>query len=141
MIKQTYHIQTKKDAIRIAKEYSKIIKVGDIVALHGNLGVGKTFFVQNICNKWHINDQISSPSYVLLNQYGSDLKINHYDLYRIQFPDECFELGILENHVSVITFIEWPEIVMELLPKTTYHFYFTYGSEKDRFLTVIREID
>lgn len=136
---QTYHIKSKKDAVKIAKEYSKIIKLGDIVALHGNLGVGKTFFVQNICKNWNIPDQVSSPSYVLLNQYGTDVKVNHYDLYRIQFPDECFELGILENHLSVITFIEWPEIVSDLLPKSTYHFYFTYGDENDRFLTVSQD--
>jgi tRNA threonylcarbamoyladenosine biosynthesis protein TsaE len=135
-MKENYLIIHKKDAIRIAKQYAKLFKPGDVIALYGNLGVGKTFFVQNVCKAMGIKDEVSSPSYVLLNQYQGEILVNHYDLYRLQFADEVYELGMFEHLDRTLVFIEWPEIAIELLPEKTWHFHFDYQENMTRSLIV-----
>lgn len=129
-------INNKNDMIRLAKKYAKLFKPGDLIALYGNLGVGKTYFVQKTCKALNVTEDVSSPSYVLLNEYSGIYPINHYDLYRLQFTDEVYELGILEHLSQSITFIEWPEIAEQILPKHTYHFYFDYLENNKRKVVV-----
>jgi tRNA threonylcarbamoyladenosine biosynthesis protein TsaE len=133
---ETIIVKNKKEMISLAERFASVFKSGDIVALYGNLGVGKTFFVQNACKFMQVHEDVSSPSYVLLNQYNGKFPIHHYDLYRLQFPEEVFELGILENAPNSVTFIEWPEIASHILPVYTYHFYFDYLSSNKRQIVI-----
>ncbi len=135
-MKNTYSIKSKADTNKIARYYAKHFKTGDVVALYGNLGVGKTYFVQQVCKALGINDEVSSPSYVLLNQYQGEILVNHYDLYRLQFPEEVYELGLFEHLNRTIVFIEWPEIAKNILPPHTYHFHFNYSENDLRVLEV-----
>lgn len=117
-------LKNKRDTALLAKKMAALLSKGSVVALYGQLGVGKTYFVNRLCHYMKIKDDVSSPSYVLLNCYQGSIPVFHYDLYRLQFVDEVFELGIEENYDRGITLIEWPEIAESILPENTWHFHF-----------------
>ncbi|HOE91212.1 MAG TPA: tRNA (adenosine(37)-N6)-threonylcarbamoyltransferase complex ATPase subunit type 1 TsaE [Candidatus Cloacimonadota bacterium] len=135
-----YLIKSKSDTAKIAKEYAKLFQKGDVIALYGDLGVGKTFFVQSVCQALGIKEIVNSPSYVLLNQYSGDFLIKHFDLYRLQYPEEVYELGIFEDLEKTIIFIEWPQIAESILPANTWFFHFEYYGKTQRKLHIIKKL-
>ncbi len=107
------------DSISFAQEFAATLRQGDIIALSGELGAGKTFLVQEICKALGITEYVNSPSYVLMNIYQGLFPIYHLDLYRLQAEEEVLELGVDELFDTGITFIEWPEIAERILPPQT----------------------
>ena len=99
----------------IAKNFSKIIKKGDVVFFHGEIGVGKTTFIRHLINCIQIkNDlkltEVTSPTFNLVNEYDVGVFIiQHYDLYRLTASEEIKNIGLLENQKEILTLIEWPE--------------------------------
>ena len=99
----------------IAKNFSKILEKGDVLFLHGEVGVGKTTFIRYLINCLQIkNDlnvtEVTSPTFNLVNEYNVGIFIiQHYDLYRIRSSDEIKNIGLLENQKEILTLIEWPE--------------------------------
>ena len=126
----------------IAKNFSKIIKKGDIVFFHGEIGVGKTTFIRHLINNLQVNNhlnptEVTSPTFNLVNEYDVGIfVIQHYDLYRLKSSDETKNIGLLENQKETITLIEWPEkINIEIDNKID--LFFEYGEDmKKRFLSV-----
>lgn len=111
-----YEIKSKEEAIDLASNIAHKVKKGDIICLKGDLGAGKTFFashlIQSILGK---ELQVTSPTFQLLQTYDY---VHHYDLYRLKSPEEIYEIGIDDSlDGSKIVIIEWPEIIMHLLPK------------------------
>ncbi len=102
----------------LAEEFSKILKTGDVVCLSGNLGSGKTFFVNAICKAFNI-DFVTSPTFAIVNEYGENPKIYHFDFYRIESEIELYDLGFEDylNDSSAIVFIEWADLYTGILPK------------------------
>lgn len=103
----------------LVKKLHAIIKPGDWIFLHGDLGAGKTLFTKKICEKIGTKDIVTSPTYTILNVYQSNddkiQKILHLDLYRIKNPFEICSLG-LEQVFSVentVAFFEWPSVLTE----------------------------
>lgn len=114
--------ESKKFAISLAKQARK----GDIYFLYGELGAGKTFFVNHFCCELGVTDYVSSPSYVLLNEYDAkDFPVFHLDLYRLGNAEEILELGITDFTDEGIVFVEWPEIAEELITQKRVEIYFT----------------
>lgn len=104
---------------KIVDDLYHIIKAGDWIFLHGDLGAGKTLFTKKICEKIEVKDIVTSPTYTILNVYKSNYnkvqKILHLDLYRIKNPFEICSLG-LEQEFSVentVAFFEWPSMLTE----------------------------
>ncbi len=128
---------SRRDTTNLAKKLAKLLNNGDIIALHGNLGVGKTYFVQKLCKALGSNDDVSSPSYVIQNIYNGNFTIYHFDLYRLISTDEVLELGLEENFIHGITIIEWPEIAIPLLPRNTWHLYFEYVKDNQRKVKIV----
>ncbi|MGC4128822.1 MAG: tRNA (adenosine(37)-N6)-threonylcarbamoyltransferase complex ATPase subunit type 1 TsaE [Bergeyella sp.] len=90
-----------------------------ILLLKGNLGAGKTTFTQFLLKKFESSDEVSSPTYAIVNEYHSTKgKISHFDLYRMKSTAEVYDIGIDEylDH-SFFCIIEWPEIFEEELPE------------------------
>ena len=99
-----------QDSQEIAKELSTIFKKGNIVFLDGTLGSGKTFLVQNICTNWNVQDDVTSPTFTIIQNYAGDYMVNHIDLYRIEKQNELDQLGWEDMLYSdAVTFVEWPQ--------------------------------
>ena len=118
----------------LANKVVKKLKLGDIIFLYGEIGVGKTTFVKYLVNgfqkKKRLKEiEVTSPTFTLLNEYKIDqFKINHYDLFRIKSVEELDNLEIFSDYQSTITLIEWPQIIKER-PENLIELNFKY--EKD----------
>jgi len=116
-------ISSEKKTEELAKKFQEKIKLGDVIFLHGEIGVGKTTFVRYLINHFQkINNleltEVTSPTFNILNEYKiNDIRINHYDLYRLKDLRELADLNLFGNNQNLITVIEWPEIIENTLPK------------------------
>lgn len=93
-----------------------------VVAFYGHMGAGKTTLIKEICNRLGVSENVSSPTFALVNQYmtGSGEIVNHFDFYRIDKPEEAFDIGYEEYVYSGdLCLIEWPEKIEGLLPGDT----------------------
>ncbi len=110
-------ISSEETTKKLAKEFSNYLKGGEIILLHGEMGVGKTTFVKylinNFQNKKKLNiTEITSPTFNILNEYELDnLLIKHYDLFRLKDKSELNNLDLYENNKNTISLIEWPQII------------------------------
>jgi len=89
-------------------------------AFYGTMGVGKTTFIKAICKQLGVNDNVSSPTFAIVNQYltNKNETIYHFDFYRINKIDEVYDFGYEEYFYSKnLCFIEWPELIENLLPE------------------------
>ena len=102
----------------LAKRLAPALKAGDVIALHGGLGAGKTTFSRALISAlMQTQTDVPSPTYTLVQTYdGPDYPIFHFDLYRLETPDEVFELGWDET-ADGISLIEWPDRAGQFLPK------------------------
>ena len=123
-------LRSEDDTIELAKELAPKLKKGDVLALYGELGTGKTFFTQQLCKFLGVKENVSSPSYVLMNEYLGNYIIHHLDLYRLDAVEEILELGLHDLYEDAITIIEWPEIAEGMLPEHTIHIYFEFIDQK-----------
>ena len=101
----------------IAEKFAKQLKKGDIVVLTGDLGSGKTKFVEGILTYFGKEEEISSPTFTIVNEYGADENIYHFDVYRLEDVDEFYAIGGEDYFDKGICLIEWGEIIEEILPE------------------------
>ena len=127
-------ITSEKLTKELAKEFTKYLKGGEFVFLYGEMGVGKTTFVKYFINEYQkINNltqtEITSPTFSLLNEYQvKDIRIKHYDLFRINKKVEINNLDIFEKDSKTITFIEWPELIADTENIKSINLSFSYSS-------------
>jgi len=102
----------------LGEKISKIIKPGDLLAFYGELGVGKTCFIQGISQGLKVKDYVTSPSFTIINEYQGNVPIYHFDLFRLNNAEEILEFGYEEyfNGEGLIV-IEWAEKIEQFLPK------------------------
>ena len=108
---------------QVARELLKTLNPGAVLAFHGDLGAGKTCFVQGLARAMGVHRAVGSPTFTLINEYsGTGPRLYHVDLYRIRDSHEALGLGLDEYiHGQGITAIEWAERIEDLLPPTTIH--------------------
>ena len=98
-----------------------IQQIGDhqVFAFYGSMGAGKTTFVKAICEELGVEDVITSPTFAIINEYHAhDDVIYHFDFYRIKKLEEVYDMGYEDYFYSgSLCFIEWPELIEELLPE------------------------
>lgn len=121
---------------RLAKQIAEGLKPGDVLALYGELGSGKTTFTNFLVKALGISDRVFSPTFVIARRYGG--KINHIDLYRLTTKKEVLDTGFEEflNDKDSINIIEWPELVKDLLPAHTIKIRFEETGENSRKIYV-----
>lgn len=113
---KSWTVYSKEDTQSIAAELSERFSAGDVILLQGNLGSGKTFLVQAICKLWHVSEEVTSPTFTLIQNYSGKFIVNHIDLYRIERVEELDQLGWEEMiYSNAVTFIEWPDKVETIL--------------------------
>ena len=128
--------------VELAKNFSKILKKGDIVFFHGEIGVGKTTFIRHLVNCLQMNNhlnptEVTSPTFNLVNEYDVGVFIiQHYDLYRLTNSNETKNIGLLENYKEILTLIEWPEKINNKI-NNKIDLFFEYGEDMNkRFLSI-----
>ncbi|WP_447640665.1 MULTISPECIES: tRNA (adenosine(37)-N6)-threonylcarbamoyltransferase complex ATPase subunit type 1 TsaE [Chitinophagaceae] len=123
---------------KVAQEAWQSFSNIHVWALHGDMGVGKTTFVRALCQlALQSTDNISSPTFALINQYESPHigTISHIDLYRFGGSEEAINAGVLDAiENSQLSLVEWPEIAPELFPEKTLHLYFSLQADNKRSL-------
>jgi len=110
------------DAIHeVAKQFIAAMGESTIFAFYGKMGAGKTTFVKAVCEELGVEDVINSPTFSIINEYrssGSGELIYHFDFYRIKKEEEAFDFGYEDYFFSgALCFIEWPELIEDLLPE------------------------
>ncbi len=103
---------------RVGEELAGRLKDGDVVALVGELGAGKTTLVQGLARGLLIKEEVVSPSYVLARTHSGRLTLHHMDAYRISNPAELAEVGLTEllPPDKGVTAVEWADRIPELIP-------------------------
>jgi tRNA threonylcarbamoyladenosine biosynthesis protein TsaE len=105
---------------RIARALAPLLRVGDVIALEGDLGAGKTAFARLLIQALGVEDEVPSPTFTLVQTYpveGRDFEaVWHFDLYRIEIPGDVDELGMDEAFDTGVTLIEWPGRMGARLP-------------------------
>ena len=136
------NLSSEKKTEELAKKISKKLKLGHVVFFVGEMGVGKTTFIRYLINNFQKQNglkitEVTSPTFNLLNEYQiKQIKINHYDLFRINSLDEIHNLGLFDDITNAITLIEWPQKIKPK-PKNLIELNFEYENDyKKRILKI-----
>ena len=139
-------LSSEKKTEELANKLLKKFKLGDIVFLYGEIGVGKTTFVRYLINGFQKENnikltEVTSPTFNIINEYEiNQTKINHYDLFRIKSPIELDNLDLFSDIQNAITVIEWPQII-EKKPKNLIELTFEYKDDHKRRSVQIKGLE
>lgn len=125
--------ETKEIACKLASK----LKQGDIIVLSGDLGSGKTKFTEGFLSFWGLEDEISSPTFTIVNEYTTNnINVYHLDVYRLEDSDEFLSIGGMEYFENGICIIEWGELIKDILPNNYIQITFSkdIDDEKIRYL-------
>ena len=140
------------DTEEIAKTLAKIVQVGDVITLEGDLGVGKTAFTKGLAQGLNIEERVTSPTFTIVKEYAGTLPLYHMDVYRLEHSEE--DLGFDEYfYGDGVTVIEWAQFIADFLPEqylaitlertgeTSRELTFeAVGSEYERHIEQLREL-
>ena len=129
-----YTSKSENDTKEFAKKLASELKPKDVVVLTGELGSGKTKFVEGFLSYYGLENEISSPTFTIVNEYNaSDVNIYHFDVYRLEDSSEFYEIGGDEYFEKGICLIEWGEMISDALPKNYIHITFNKDPEDENF--------
>ncbi len=127
------------ETVRIGRRIGRLLQPGDVVALAGDLGTGKTHLIKGLAGGVGIRESayLASPSFTLINEYPGKIPFYHLDLYRLETENEAEELGMEEYFQGQgVTAIEWADKVPSLLPKELLWITMRYLGERTRFIDI-----
>ena len=140
-MKETFQTHSPEETQTIGQQIGETLKAGDIIALIGDLGAGKTCLTQGLARGIGIASQevVNSPSYTLINEYAGKTPVYHIDLYRLQHHGEIVDLG-LEEYLegNGICIIEWADRMSNLLPVSYIQITITWVDESTRIIELQR---
>lgn len=123
---------SESDTIQFAKKFASKLSTGDVIVLSGDLGSGKTKFTEGILSYFGLENEISSPTFTIVNEYNKDnINIYHFDVYRLEDSSEFYAIGGEEYFEKGICIIEWGELIDDALPKKYVKIDFSRGSDDD----------
>ena len=131
----TSHSET--ETMQFASNLAGKLHIGDIIVLSGDLGAGKTKFTEGFLKYFNLSDEISSPTFTIVNEYkNKDITIYHFDVYRLDDIDEFYAIGGEEYFSTGICLIEWGDLIKDALPSD----YIRICFEKDDSDENVREL-
>ena len=139
-------LSSEKKTEELANRVLKKIQIGHVIFLYGEMGVGKTTFIKYLINGLQKENklelsEVTSPTFNLLNEYQiNEVKINHYDLFRLKSPIEVDNLDLFSDIQNAITVIEWPQII-EKKPKNLIELTFKYEDDHKRRSVQIKGLE
>lgn len=126
----------------IARDLARVLGSGDIVALYGPIGAGKTCFVHGLACGLGCNQKVKSPSFSLINEYSGNLPLYHIDFYRLEKEAEIIDLGWIDYLDSDgVVAIEWAERVRNILPRHRFDVYLTFLGPGERRVEILADDD
>ena len=143
---ESHQTGSEQETREVARVMAAALRRGDVVALYGDLGTGKTQFVKGLCDAFRVQDTVTSPTFVILNCYSGlengkkEIFVFHFDLYRVQTAEEIYDLGYEEFFFGDgISVIEWAERLETLLPSRRYDVTILFGEgENERRISIER---
>ncbi|MEN6545043.1 MAG: tRNA (adenosine(37)-N6)-threonylcarbamoyltransferase complex ATPase subunit type 1 TsaE [Armatimonadia bacterium] len=116
----TISTESPEETQRLGRCLGPGLRSGDVIALHGDLGAGKTCFVQGLAHGMEVTGRVSSPTFIIMRRHNpsqGDVSLYHVDAYRLGSGDELWEMGIEDWLYNGVVVIEWAELVAEALPE------------------------
>lgn len=136
-------ITSLEDIHEAAKTFVANMENNTVFAFYGKMGAGKTTFIKAVCEELGVTDVINSPTFAIVNEYRSDISgelIYHFDFYRFKKLEEVYDMGYEDYFYSgAICFIEWPELIDDLLPNDTVKVSIEEQEDGSRLLTIEAE--
>ncbi len=133
-MQKVYELKNIDETRKWAREFAKTLKAPCVIALHGDLGMGKSEIARTIIQTLRgSNTVVPSPTFTIVQNYDG---ISHFDLYRIEDKSELVEIGLPYAIQNDITLVEWPDIASDILPSDTIHIYLS-GDGDMRTLKII----
>ena len=131
---------SEKETYSLASEFEKMLKGGEVVLLSGDLGAGKTTFTKGLAKALNITENITSPTFTLMNIYKSGrLNLYHFDMYRLEDESEAVEIGLDEFFNSNgVCMIEWAENIKNLIPKNHLEIKIEKLSDTERKFEIVK---
>ena len=133
-------IQSPEQIREAARQFIERMGDSTVFALYGKMGAGKTTFVKAVCEELGVTDMVTSPTFAIVNEYRSDTTgelIYHFDFYRIKKLEEVYDMGYEDYfYCGAVCFIEWPELIEELLPGDTVKVTIEEQADGTRLLTI-----
>ena len=129
-----------EDTLKAGRNLGTRLKAGDVVALTGTLGAGKTVFVQGVAEALEIREPVTSPTFTLISEYDGRMPLYHMDLYRLGSPEEFAWLGVEEMlNGQGVSMVEWSERADEELPDRTIHVKIGIREDNGRDISITGE--
>lgn len=123
------------DTEKYGEQLAKELKSGDVVAMFGGMGMGKTQLVRGIARGLGLDAEVSSPTFALVHDYGGDPSLVHFDMYRITGWEDLLSTGFFDYlEAGAILAVEWSENIENALPSGTIRLYFTRENENTRLI-------
>jgi len=131
-------INTQAETEEIARKLAHCAELGDVIALHGDLGIGKSVFSRSFIRALTSPDEeVPSPTFTLVQIYEAGMgELYHFDMYRLEQPDDCLELGIEEAFSEGVSLIEWPSKMGSYLPWDCLNIEITHGDHGETSRTM-----
>ena len=127
-LEYNFTLEDEAATLKLGSNIAAISTSNGMIALFGDLGIGKTVFTRGFIHSFEGADEVVSPTFSLLQLYEfAKIKVYHYDLYRTNSPDEIIELGIFDAINDGITIVEWPEKMGNYFPKDRLDIYLSQG--------------
>ncbi len=140
MKEHTIRIKGLEEYQQAAREFIGQMQGARIFAFYGKMGSGKTTLIKSICEELGVEDSINSPTFAIVNEYEDreHRTIFHFDFYRIKSLEEVYNMGYEEYVYSdAICFMEWPELIEELLPEETTKVYIEENGQGEREVRIL----
>jgi tRNA threonylcarbamoyladenosine biosynthesis protein TsaE len=131
----TYESASPAETQLLGRRLAPLLSPGDVLLLQGELGAGKTCFTQGIGAGLKVAEAVKSSSFVLVNEYSGRLHLYHADLFRLEDPQQVFELGLEENASDGLLIVEWPDRALQEMPPEHLMVRFDSTDAKSRRIT------
>ena len=117
MTEKQFVTHSPKETMALAERFAALLRPGDVVAYEGGMGAGKTVFTRGVARFFGVEDEVASPTFALVNEYGQDPVLAHFDLWRITDEDDLYSTGFFDYlEGDGVLYIEWSENIQGALP-------------------------
>lgn len=137
----TLKSKSPEDTENIGERIGKTLKGNEIIALYGGLGMGKTAFVRGLAKGMKIDDDVSSPTFAIVHEYGTDKNLYHFDMYRVNGWEDLYSTGFFDYIDNGVIVTEWSENIENALPDNTIKIEISLGGNDTERIFSIEGID